>query len=79
MVNVYETYGMTETITHIAAKRINENYFTVLPHANISQDERGCLVIEASVGFKTSYRYKRFGEKCLMIFSLPGLADTTIW
>src|SRR5690606_13155166 len=47
MVNVYETYGMTETITHIAAKRINENYFTVLPHANISQDERGCLVIEA--------------------------------
>ena len=47
MVNVYETYGMTETITHIAAKRISENYFTVLPHANISQDERGCLVIEA--------------------------------
>ena len=47
MVNVYETYGMTETITHIAAKRITEKYFTVLPHANISQDERGCLVIEA--------------------------------
>ena len=47
MVNVYETYGMTETITHIAAKRITENYFTVLPHANISQDKRGCLVIEA--------------------------------
>ncbi|UUV20681.1 AMP-binding protein [Paenimyroides aestuarii] len=47
MVNVYETYGMTETITHIAAKRIDEKYFTVLPHANISQDHRGCLVIEA--------------------------------
>lgn len=47
MLNVYETYGMTETITHIAAKRINEDYFTTLPHANISQDERGCLVIEA--------------------------------
>lgn len=44
---VYETYGMTETITHIAAKRIDEKYFTVLPHANISKDERGCLVIEA--------------------------------
>src|SRR5690606_33118285 len=47
LVDVYETYGMTETITHIAAKRINEKYFTVLPHANISKDERGCLVIEA--------------------------------
>src|SRR5690606_4493743 len=47
MVNVYETYGMTETITHIAAKKIDEKYFTVLPHANISQDERGCLIIEA--------------------------------
>lgn len=47
LVDVYETYGMTETITHIAAKKINEKYFTVLPHANISVDERGCLVIEA--------------------------------
>ena len=47
LVNVYETYGMTETITHIAAKRIDEEYFTVLPHATISVDDRGCLVIEA--------------------------------
>jgi|SRR5690554_526355 len=47
MVEVYETYGMTETITHIAAKKIEETYFTVLPHADISTDDRGCLVIEA--------------------------------
>lgn len=47
LVEVYETYGMTETITHIAAKRIEERYFTALPHANISKDERGCLIIEA--------------------------------
>lgn len=47
LIDVYETYGMTETITHIAAKKIDEKYFTVLPHANISVDERGCLVIEA--------------------------------
>lgn len=44
---VYETYGMTETITHIAAKRISEDFFTVLPHAQISVDTRGCLVIDA--------------------------------
>ena len=47
LIDVYETYGMTETITHIAAKKINEKYYTVLPHANISMDNRGCLVIEA--------------------------------
>ncbi|RRJ90143.1 O-succinylbenzoic acid--CoA ligase [Paenimyroides tangerinum] len=44
---VYETYGMTETITHIAAKKISEVFFTALPHAKISVDNRGCLVIDA--------------------------------
>lgn len=44
---VYETYGMTETITHIAAKKIGTPYFDVLPHATIQTDERGCLVIDA--------------------------------
>ncbi|WP_294821999.1 AMP-binding protein [uncultured Flavobacterium sp.] len=43
---IYETYGMTETITHIAAKRIGEEAFTVLPNVNISKDERNCLVID---------------------------------
>lgn len=42
---IYETYGMTETITHIAAKRIGEEAFTVLPHVEISEDDRHCLVI----------------------------------
>ncbi|KIC02693.1 O-succinylbenzoic acid--CoA ligase [Flavobacterium sp. JRM] len=44
---VYETYGMTETITHIAAKQVGEKAFTVLPHVQISQDDRNCLVINA--------------------------------
>ena len=43
----YETYGMTETITHIAAKAIGEKAFTVLPNVTISYDERNCLVIHA--------------------------------
>lgn len=56
--NIFETYGMTETITHIAARRLNNfdrsplkkeqwHYFTVLPNVSISQDLRGCLVIDA--------------------------------
>jgi len=49
---VFATYGMTETITHIAVRRINgfakSNVFTALPDVKFSVDERGCLVIEAS-------------------------------
>ncbi|ALJ03662.1 O-succinylbenzoic acid--CoA ligase [Pseudalgibacter alginicilyticus] len=53
---VYETYGMTETVSHIAVKRLNNfndsesisnNYFKTLPNISISQDDRGCLVIDA--------------------------------
>jgi len=44
---LYETYGMTETITHIAAKKVQESTFSVLPGIHISTDERNCLVIEA--------------------------------
>lgn len=44
---VYETYGMTETITHIAAKSVHDDFFTVLPNVQIQQDDRKCLVINA--------------------------------
>lgn len=42
---VYETYGMTETITHIAARKIGKKVFTVIPNVKITKDNRGCLVI----------------------------------
>lgn len=44
---IYETYGMTETISHIAAKRIGKESFTVLPNVTVSTDDRQCLVIKA--------------------------------
>lgn len=43
----YETYGMTETVTHIAAKRIEDDYFTALPNVTLNVDDRNCLVIDA--------------------------------
>ena len=43
----FETFGMTEAVSHIAAKKIGEKAFTALPHVKISQDERNCLVINA--------------------------------
>ena len=49
--NIFATYGMTETVTHIALKAINngveKSFFETLPDVTISQDKRGCLVIKA--------------------------------
>ena len=47
---VYETYGMSETLSHIALKEIfpiPEEYFKVLGDVEISLDERKCLQIFA--------------------------------
>ena len=45
--NVFETYGMTETLTHIAVRNLSkqENEFTVLPGILISERD-SCLFIE---------------------------------
>ncbi|MFM9826918.1 AMP-binding protein [Flavobacterium sp.] len=45
--DIYETYGMTETITHIAAKKVGEEVFTVLPNVKVAVDDRECLIIKA--------------------------------
>lgn len=52
---IYATYGMTETITHIAlsplnksaGKRGSEIIFTALPKVQLSTDDRQCLRINA--------------------------------
>ena len=48
---VYSSYGMTETITHIALKKLNGkdvmDSFTALDGVNLSSDDRNCLVISA--------------------------------
>jgi O-succinylbenzoic acid--CoA ligase len=50
---LYSTYGMTETVSHIALRQINgpgrKDYFTVLPGIKISTDNRGCLLINGPV------------------------------
>lgn len=47
---IFETYGMSETLSHIALKQIypvSESFFTAFKNVNISTDERGCLKIFA--------------------------------
>lgn len=49
--NIYSTFGMTETISHIALKKINgvspDKFFKTLYGISVSTDNRGCLVINA--------------------------------
>jgi len=47
---IFETYGMSETLSHIALREIfpdQENWFTVFEGVEISLDERDCLKIFA--------------------------------
>lgn len=49
--NVYATYGMTETLTHIALQKINgvtDKTFQVLPGFDVGTDVRGCLTVKAN-------------------------------
>lgn len=46
-INAFETYGMTETITHVAVKKIGTDNFKTLPNISLSKDNRDCLVIHA--------------------------------
>lgn len=52
---IYATYGMTETVTHVALAPLNraagiegqKTIFTALPEISFSRDSRSCLVIQA--------------------------------
>ena len=48
---VWSTYGMTETLSHIALRRLNgpeaSEWYTPFPSVSISQTPDGCLVINA--------------------------------
>jgi len=48
---IYATYGMTETVSHIALKRLNGDnsnpFYHLLDRVKIGQDDRGCLTINS--------------------------------
>ena len=48
---VWSTYGMTETLSHIALRRLNgaeaSEWYTPFDNVRISQNEDGCLVLDA--------------------------------
>lgn len=48
---IWSTYGMTETLSHIAMRRLSgkdaTDWYTPMPGVNLSQDKDGCLIIDA--------------------------------
>lgn len=51
-INVYATYGMAETSSHVAIRRLSgiehERYYNAMPEVKFSVDDRDCLIIEAA-------------------------------
>lgn len=50
---VFQTYGMTETVSHVALRHLNgpgkTDLYTSLPGVELKQDERGCLLVKGAV------------------------------
>ncbi|GAA4824652.1 AMP-binding protein [Algivirga pacifica] len=79
---VYATYGMTETVSHIALKKLNtteETLFNTLPGVEIGIDQRGCLWIKTPTSseplLQTNDLVQLHGESS---FEWLGRADNVI-
>lgn len=79
---VFETFGMSETLSHIALKEIypkKNDFFTTLDGVRISTDSRGCLIIFAQhlhpEALITNDIVEILGEKT---FRFLGRADNII-
>ena len=81
----YETYGMTETATHIAVKSLNsrnlkdKSYFKALPNVSFRYDDRKCLVINApSLSKKPIITNDIVDLKSNISFKLKGRFDNIV-
>ncbi len=66
---IYSTYGMTETLSHIALRRLNgpaaQKHYHPLPGIEISADEDGCLIIAGTL--KSNDIVKIFPDKSFVV------------
>lgn len=79
---IYSTYGMTETLSHIAMRRLNgpeqSKYYTLLPGVSISKTPEGCLVIDAPKLSPTSLITHDLCEIVQGRFRILGRTDNII-
>lgn len=79
----YSTYGMTETSSHIALKKLNgpnkSRYFTCFDDIEINQDHRDCLTINGAVtNFETIITNDRVNLISSNQFEWLGRVDNVI-
>jgi|GEM_PF-261707 len=80
---VYETYGMTETLSHFALKKLNgENqapFFTLLNENEIMMDENECLMVKSRI---TQNKWLKTNDVVEILsnntFTIRGRADNII-
>ncbi|WP_400190197.1 AMP-binding protein [Hymenobacter sp. B81] len=84
-VPLYHTYGMTETCSHVALRRLNGTeaspYYRLLPGLHAEQDERGCLALRGDVTRQELVQTNdlvRFAENDHHLFEWLGRADFVI-
>ncbi len=80
---VYATYGMTETVSHIALRRLNgpdrSDFFTALAGVQLGTDERGCLnILAAASNFERVQTNDVVEMPDRMHFRVVGRADLII-
>ncbi|MFD2571873.1 AMP-binding protein [Spirosoma soli] len=80
---VYATYGMTETVSHIALRRLNgptaTDVFTALAGVDIGTDERNCLhITSAATNFERVQTNDVVDLVDAVHFRLLGRADMVI-
>jgi O-succinylbenzoic acid--CoA ligase len=80
---IYATYGMTETVSHIALRRLNgpnrSEWFTALDGVDLGVDERGCLhITSAATNFERIQTNDVVALPDPMHFRLLGRADRVI-
>ena len=83
---VWSTYGMTETLSHIALRRLNgsdvSEWYTPFPSVKVSLSEEGCLVIVAPEVCATTLITNDIAEvkpsPCVTTFRILGRKDNVI-
>ena len=78
-INVWSSYGMTETLSHIALRCISDDYYTPLPGITLCQDQDSCLVIDAPhLCSETLYTNDIARFACDNRFQIIGRRDNTV-
>lgn len=79
---VWSTYGMTETLSHIALRRLNgreaSGWYTPFDGVTVNLDHRGCLVIDAPAVCDHTLVTNDRAELCDNGFRILGRIDNVV-